>query len=114
LEINSKNIFTSLLQIANFIKTRKGKVKYDKTLDVIELQRFGEAVCSFISAIYKSSWNTLPVDKHNNSIRKFIASKFTSKSLKIKVGSTSGNSKEKAVEIIKLSLLFLYAHLRKF
>ncbi len=56
---------------------------------------FGEAVCSFISAIYKSGWDTLPVDEYNNSIRKFIASKFTSKSLKIKVGSTSGNFKKK-------------------
>ena len=80
----------------------------------MELQMFGEAVCSFISAIYKSGWDTLPVDEYNNSIRKFIASKFTSKSLKIKVGSTSGNFKEKAVEIIKLPLLSLYAHLRKF
>ena len=53
LEIDSKNMFTSLLQIANFIKIKK--VEYGKTSDVTELQKFGKATYSLISAIYESS-----------------------------------------------------------
>jgi len=53
LEINFKNIFTFLLQIAHFIKTKK--IEYSKILDITELQRFGEATYSFISTIcYKT------------------------------------------------------------
>ena len=95
-------MFTSLLQIANFIKTKK--VEYGKTSDVTELQKFSKATYSLISAIYESSWDTLPIDKYNNSIRKFIVSKFTPKSPKIKVGLISCNFNGKAVKIIKLPL----------
>jgi len=42
LEIDSKNIFTSLLQMADYIRARK--VKQGKILDVTKLQGFGKAV----------------------------------------------------------------------
>ena len=41
LEIDSKNIFTSLLCMINFIKARK--IEKDKAINVTELQGFGEA-----------------------------------------------------------------------
>ena len=42
LEIDSKDIFTSLLHMADFIKTRK--VQKGKILDIAKLQDFGEVV----------------------------------------------------------------------
>jgi len=53
LEIDFKNMFTSLLQMANFIKAKK--VEYCKISDVTELQKFDKATCNFIFAIYESS-----------------------------------------------------------
>ena len=41
LEIDVKNIFTSLLCMADFIKTRK--VQQDKILNVAKIQEFGKA-----------------------------------------------------------------------
>jgi len=41
LEINAKNIFTSLLHMANFIRTRK--VQQGEISDMAELLDFGEA-----------------------------------------------------------------------
>ena len=110
LDINTKNIFTSLLRMANFIKSRK--IIRGKAMDVAELQDFGEAVWSFILSIYKAGWDLLLVDKHNSSFKNKVANKFTSKSPKINSGSTLGNSKGKSTEIIKL-LLSILAYLPK-
>jgi len=93
-------MFTSLLQIANFIKARK--IKKDKITNVTELQGFGKAAQCFISSIYKVGCNLLPINKYNNSFRNTVMNKFTSKSLKINLGSTSGKPKGKVAEIIKL------------
>ena len=100
LEIGAKNMFTSLLRMANFIKSRK-IVKY-KTLDITKLQGFGEAVWSFILLIYKAGWDSLSIDNHNNSFKNKIICKFTPKSLKINSGLTPGNSKGKLAKIVKL------------
>jgi len=51
LEIDVKNIFTSLLHIVDFIRTRR--VQKGKILDMAELQGFGKVVWSFISFIYE-------------------------------------------------------------
>ena len=67
------------------------------------MQEFGEAVWCFISSIYKAGWNSLPVDKYNNSFRNTVVNKFTSKAPKINLGLTLGKNKSKAAEIIKLS-----------
>ena len=46
LEINAKNIFTSLLHMADFIRTRK--VQQGKISDMAELLVFNEAAWNFI------------------------------------------------------------------
>jgi len=51
LEIDAKNIFTSLLYMADFIRT--SKVQKSKTSDMTELQGFNEVAWSFILFIYK-------------------------------------------------------------
>jgi len=60
LEIDAKNIFTSLLYMADFIRTRK--VQQSKILDIAKLQDFGEIAWSFISSIYKAGWNSIPIN----------------------------------------------------
>ena len=52
LDINSKNISTSLLHMANFICNRKLVENTEK--DIPSLSSFGEATGSFISSIYKA------------------------------------------------------------
>ena len=52
LKIDSKNIFTSLLWMANYI--RAIKVKQGKILDVTELQGFGKVAWNFILFIYEA------------------------------------------------------------
>ena len=51
LEIDAKNIFMSLLYMANFIRARK--IQQGQISDMVELQDFGEVAWSFISSIYK-------------------------------------------------------------
>jgi len=53
LEIDTKNIFTSLLYMADFIKTKK--VQQRKILDMAELQSFGKVAWSFLLSIYEAS-----------------------------------------------------------
>jgi len=96
LEINAKNMFISLLYIANYIRSRK--VKLGSIHDVSQLKGFREAVWNFIFFIYKSSWDTIDIDFFRNE----VANKFTSKVLKTKTSSTSGLSKDKVAETIKL------------
>ena len=100
LEIDSKSIYTSLLYIANFIKSRK--VVNSRANDIPELMGFGKAAWSLISSIYKARWDSLPADKDINSLRSKVASKFTLKTPKINPALTLGKSKGKAAEIIKL------------
>jgi len=52
LEIDSKNMFTFLLHIANYI--RSNKIKKGKANNIPELKDFGKAAWCFISSIYKS------------------------------------------------------------
>ena len=110
LEIDSKNIYTSLLYIVNFIRSRK--VVNSRANNVFELTGFGKAAWSFISSIYKAGWNSLPANKNINSLRLKVASKFTPTTLKINLASTLGKSKDKAAEIFRLSYL-ITAHLPK-
>ena len=70
LEINSKNIYTSLLDMANFIRSRK--VVNSKANDVPEIQGYGKAAWNFVFSIYKSEWNSLSTNKYNN----FLEPKF--------------------------------------
>ena len=80
LEIDSKSMFTSLLYMADFIRSRKalkGKVN-----DIPELKDFGEAVWSFLSSIYESGWDSIYIDRDKNSLRNRVSSKFTSQVLR--------------------------------
>ena len=92
-------MYTSLLHIANFIRSRK--VVKDKTIDVLELKEFGKAVQNFVFFIYKSKWNLLPTDKYNNLFKTKILNKFILKVLKNNLDSTLG--KYKVAKIVKLS-----------
>ena len=73
LGINSKNIFTSLLWIANFIKARK--VEKGKILDVTDLQRFSKVAWDFFLSIYEAEWDSIPIDNHNTSFRNAVIDK---------------------------------------
>ena len=75
LEINSKNMYTSLLCIANFIRSRK--VVNSRVNDIPELSGFDKAAWNFISSIYKSGWDSLPADKYINSFKSKVVNKFT-------------------------------------
>jgi len=101
LEIDSKNIYTSLLYIANFIRSRK--VVNSRENNVFELTGFGKAALSFILSIYKAGWNLLPANKDINSLRLKVVSKFTPTTLKINSASNLGKSKGKAAKIVRLS-----------
>jgi len=98
LEINSKNIFTSLLHI--FRKALKDKIN-----DISKLKGFGKAAWSFLSSIYKFGWDSLYIDGDNNSFRNRVSNKFTPKVLKSNTLSNSSKSKDKVAEIVRLPLL---------
>ena len=102
LEIDSKNMYTSLLYMANFIRTRK--VVNGKANNIPELKGFGKVAQYFIFSIYNSGWDSLPSDKYNNSFKTKVSRKFTLKSPKINLGSTSDALKSKVAEIVKLPL----------
>ena len=63
LDIDSKTISTSLLQMANFIWNKNIVGKIEK--DIPSLVSFGQAAWSFISSIYEAGWNFLKTDDHN-------------------------------------------------
>jgi len=95
LEINSKNIFTSLLHMSK-------KALKDKVNDISKLKGFGKAAWSFLSSIYKFGWDSLYVDGNNNSFRNRVSDKFTPKVLKSNTMSKFGKSKDKVAEIVRL------------
>jgi len=101
LEIDSKNMYTSLLYMANFIRIRK--VVNSKTNNIPELKNFDKVVWNFIFFIYNSRWDSLSSDKYNNLFRTKVSNKFTLKSPKINSGLTLGVPKGKVAKIIKLS-----------
>jgi len=57
LEIDAKNMYTSLLCMANYIRSRK--VKSGSINNVPQLKGFSEAAWNFISSIYEFSWNII-------------------------------------------------------
>ena len=73
LEIDAKNIFMSLLYMANFIRARK--IQQGQISDMVELQGFGEVTWSFISSIYKSGWNSILINDCNISFRNAVTNK---------------------------------------
>ena len=107
MEIDSNNIYTCLLYIANFISSRK--VIDSKANNVPKLKGFGKVAWNFISSIYEFGWGSLSTDKYNNSSKTRVLNKFIPKSPKINLGSTLGEFKSKAAKIIKLlSLISIY------
>ena len=77
LDINSKNISTSLLWIANFIWNRNIADKIEK--DILSLISFEQTAWSFILSIYKAEWNSLKADNHNRIFCQNIILKFNLK-----------------------------------
>jgi len=77
MEINAKNIYTSLLCMADFIRSRKVDISVINRDQ--ELKEFGDAAFNFISSIYEANWNTIHFDENNNSLRSRITNKFTPK-----------------------------------
>ena len=100
LEIDVKNIFTSLLHMVAFIRTRK--VQKGKILDMAELQGFGKVVWNFILFIYEADWDFIPINDQNISFRNAVINNLTLKALKSTIGMSSSKSKGKVVESVKL------------
>ena len=99
LEINSKNILTSLLQIADFIYNRKLKNNIED--DIPALTRFSQAAQSFISSIYKVEWDSLKTNNLNKIFRQNITSKFTPKIISKKSNKrVKLTIKEKQAEVV--------------
>ena len=101
LEIDAKNMYTSLLHIVNYIRSRK--VKSGSINNIPQLKEFGEATWNFISSIYKSSWDTSYTDSNNNLFKSKFTNKFTPKTLKTKSLSNFGSSTDKKAKVIRLS-----------
>ena len=101
LEMYTKNIFTSLLYMTDFIRTRK--VQQGKISDIAELQGFGEVAWSFISSIYEAGWDSISINNQNISFRNVVIVNLTSKALKSTIGMSSSKLKGKVAKIVKLS-----------
>jgi len=67
LEGNAKNITCSLYKLASFIRQRKLE---DNTTEAIpQISKFGFVIWTFLSTIYKASWNKLIADINNRFFR---------------------------------------------
>ena len=91
LEINTKNLSTSLLQMDNFIHNRNLKGNNEDNITV--LKSFGHAAWSFILSIYKARWDLLIVSNGNKIFRETITSKFMPK-----INNNKPNKPNKRVE----------------
>jgi len=100
LEIDSMNITTSLLCMANFIKNRSVDCKLANS--ITQLKGFGQAAWKFISSIYKAGWNSLNTKDNSKMFRQNIAAKFTPKSIVNKPVKTVELSKDKQAEVVRL------------
>ena len=100
IKIDAKNIYTSLLCMADFIRSRK--INTGVINNVKELKGFGDAAFNFVSYIYKANWNIIYADNHNNSSKNRIVNKFTPKVKKPTMLSKVRSSKDKQVEIVRI------------
>ena len=100
LSSDSKNIKKSLSCITYYIKNKD--INCTKANDIPDLKSIDELVWNFISAIYKSGWDTLVINKDNKTFKQQVASKFTSKIQKIKKSSKDKKLIDKPVSFIKL------------
>ena len=72
-----KNIKDSLKFMTKYITNEK--IDSSKANNLVDLKGIGEAVWNFISSIYDANWNVLSIDNNSTSLRRKIASKFTSR-----------------------------------
>ena len=79
---------------------------------MVELKGFGKAAWSFISFIYESGWNSIPINDCNISFRNTVTNKLTPKLAKPTIDRSSKGLKDKEAEIAKLSPL-IPVHLPK-
>ena len=101
LKIDSMNISTLLLCMANFIQNRG--VDRNKINNVTQLQGFGQVAWEFILSIYKSEWDALTTNNNNRMFRQNISSKFTSKVKDNSLVKRTTQSKDIQIEVVKLS-----------
>ena len=67
LSFDSNSIKKSLIYIANYIGNKK--INSFKSNDIKNLKGIDEAAQKFVSAIYKSGWDSLIVNSYNNTFR---------------------------------------------
>jgi len=60
---NSDSIKKSLTYIAKYIENKK--IDLSKSNNIKDLKDIGKAVWKFVSAIYKSEWDSLVADSYN-------------------------------------------------
>jgi len=101
IEINAKNIDISLLCIAYFIRSRK--VNTSAINNIKKLKGFGNAAFNFVLSIYEANWDTIYTNDYNNFFRNRIINKFTPKVKKLTISLKVDSSKNKQIEIIRIS-----------
>jgi len=74
LALDTKIIKDSLTRMWKYILGKS--INEDKAKSVKDLEGIGKVACEFISAIYKSHWNSLYVDDSRTSFRNQVKSKF--------------------------------------
>ena len=72
-----KNIKDSLKFMTKYITNKK--IDSSKANNLVDLKGIGEAVWNFISSVYDTNWDVLSTDNNSTSLRRKIASKFTSR-----------------------------------
>ena len=75
--LNTKNIKDSLNFMARYITNKQ--MDSSKSNDLEDFNSIGKAIWNFISSVYQSNWDSLYADKQSNSLRRKIATKFTSR-----------------------------------
>ena len=101
LKIDSKNMSTSLLYMANFIRNRS--IESNKVNNVNQLQDFGQIAYKFISFIYESDQDILTTNENNKTIKQNIVFKLSRKINNINPIKRTEQLKNKQVEVVKLS-----------
>jgi len=84
------------------------KIENSKFNEVTDLKDIGKGTWNFISAIYKSEWDSLITDNNNTSFRSKVSSKFTPKINKVKTNkSKSSKNADKPATFNRLPPLIL-------
>ena len=97
---DSKNIKESLTHLAKYIENKK--INWDKSNNIKDFESIGEAIWRFISAIYKSGWDSLFADNYKNLFRWKVSFHCTPKTNPIKNGKKGDKETNKLASIERL------------